>query len=244
MGFLSRLFSSHSAPTHRTLFQYSVRPRLLLREPKSLLLGTARPHFTPLVSRTSLTHRTPELTPRDLPWPPGSLHARPGATQPQSPTACPRGRTAASGRSSTPLPRPLVPPRLQPARARLPARTRLGARAGGAGPRRSQVVPAPGPRRSAVAVATRERQRRRRASPAPPPGRPAVGSDRPARAVPASRPALAGRSERPPVRGSRLLSGRAQLAGATMLRWSCRRGANTGTRLPGRPGRPAHHRRQ
>lgn len=120
---------------------------------------------------------------------------------------------------------------------------RAGARAGEAGPRHSQIVPAPAPRRSVVAVATRERQRRRRASPAPPPGCSAVGSGRPARAVPASWPALAGRSERPPVRGSRLPSGRAQLAGATMLRWSCRRGASTGTRLPGRPGRPAHHRR-
>lgn len=146
--------------------------------------------------------------------------------------------------------RPPAPPR--PSRRSRPARSsrvracwpeRAGARAGEAGPRHSQIVPAPAPRRSVVAVATRERQRRRRASPAPPPGRPAVGSGRPARAVPASRPALAGRSERPPVRGSRLPSGRAQLAGATMLRWSCRRGASTGTRLPGRPGRPAHHRR-
>lgn len=154
----------------------------------------------------------------------------------------PGGRPRSSP-PAPPSPQSPVPPRSQLARARLLAGTRRGTRAGEAGPRHSQIVPAPAPRRSVVAVATRERQRRRRASPAPPPGRPAVGSGRPARAVPASRPALAGRSERPPVRGSRLPSGRAQLAGATMLRWSCRRGASTGTRLPGRPGRPAHHRR-
>lgn len=167
----------------------------------------------------------------------------PRATPPHSPSAGSRGLTAASGRSSTLLPGPPVPPRLQPARARLAAGARLGASPGGAEPRRSQFVPASAPRRSVVALATRERQRRRRGSPAPPLGRPAVGSGRLARAVPASWPALAGQSERPPVRGSRPPFGRAQLAGATMPRWSCRRGASTGTRLPGRPGRPARRRR-